>query len=641
MKLLKRVPNRSRNSFDLSHRHLVTANFGELLPVTCLETVPGDYFEMSVADLIRAIPMVTSPFLRAKQHFDVWYVPYRDLWSNFEAFMTERSQEVHASQLPAKFCPYVTKGTLYQCIHDVLVNGRITTDVVGRPAAMGAYRIADLLGYGRNTNSEYKVNLFRLAAYNKIWYDCYRQQQYDDGLRGWSESDFFYGQKNPAILFNFDDVPCSHEGLADILNGTAVSSSEDQPIDRVASMLQMRYRLWKKDLFTGLMPATQFGDVSMITASKDGDLDISAIDNFYLSMDNTNNNNGRFMVTGKGADNEHLGFEGSIVDGNAYTHAAGLSANGSVSPIDTGGNSITAIGIKANNSAYNFTRGIFEIAEVPSGEYQKILTTGSDSFDPSSISQSISVLDLRKSEAIQIWREAALTAGNRISDNLRAHYGDDAEYNDHKPILLGSVSAPLNISDVNSTAQIGASVNQGLGDVAGKGISSLDDRVFKFKAHEFGVIMVMFSILPEAEYESYGIDRMNQLLEREDFFTPEYMDLGLEAVSSVDFYDRGPADGKIVGYAPRYIGYKQKLDKVFYGFRSTELFAPWASPKSDVTMVFSQGNGLIPLSVLYVNPALYNRNFSVGVDNSQQFICDLFFDVNAVRPMSLSGLPRL
>ena len=39
---------------------------------------------------------------------------------------------------------------------------------------------------------------------------------------------------------------------------------------------------------------------------------------------------------------------------------------------------------------------------------------------------------------------------------------------------------------------------------------ALDEKVFKFHAKDFGVIMVMFSLLPEAEYDAY-IERTNQL----------------------------------------------------------------------------------------------------------------------------------
>ena len=90
MKLLKRSANHARNDFDLSHRHVFTANFGEILPATQIETVPGDYIEMRASDLLRLIPMVTSPFLRAKQHIDVWWTPYEYLWDGFEPFITQK-----------------------------------------------------------------------------------------------------------------------------------------------------------------------------------------------------------------------------------------------------------------------------------------------------------------------------------------------------------------------------------------------------------------------------------------------------------------------------------------------------------------------------------------------------------------------
>lgn len=196
----------------------------------------------------------------------------------------------------------------------------------------------------------------------------------------------------------------------------------------------------------------------------------------------------------------------------------------------------------------------------------------------------------------------------------------------------------MNISDINATAETGASVNGVLGDVAGKGISSLDEKVFKFKAKKFGCIMVMFSLLPEAEYESVGIDRMNQLIESEDYFINEYQDLGLEAVSSLTFYNNPVASSRVIGYAPRYYAYKQKLDKAFGQFRNNGVFSQWASPKTDVTQALGSGQGALPLSTLYVNPSLYNNNFAV--DSIDQVICDMYFDVSAVRQMSLSGLPN-
>lgn len=592
MKLLKRVANPARNAFDMSHRHLITANYGELLPITFIETVPEDYIELSVADLLRAAPMVTSPFMRAKQHIDVYYVPYCDMWTNFESFMTLKSEPKHSNMRSAAVVPHASIYDMYMSTQSF----DSEDDVVGMDYITGALKIMDLCGYGRiETTGEHsdhpKVNLWRLAAYNKIWYEHYRQQYYDNGLRFLSDGDFRDGVANPAVLFNFDDLKCSSEAEGDVIN-----ESTSQAIDngngyyRMAEMLQMRYRLWKKDLFTGLMPSAQFGNVSSVPF----DLDLVSMDTFGLNVsgDATTNN----TVLGCGPSSTRVVQKGTTATGTVY--------NNEFNVLDSMGN---PVGIIVKNDADG---------------------------------GSLDILSLRKAEALQIWREAALTAGNRIADNMRAHYGADAEYAMHESQLIGSVSAPLNISDVNATAQTGSSTNQALGDVAGKGISTLDDKVIKFKAKKFGVIVVMFSLLPEAEYQSDGVDRMNQLLEHEDYFVPEYQDLGLEPVSSLDFFNIPVSQSKVLGYAPRYIGYKQKIDKCFRGFKQGDVFAPWASPKTDVTTALANPSNSLPLKCLYVNPALFDRNFVNGANLSAQFICDFFFDCSKVSNMSVSGLPR-
>ena len=447
MKLLKPSPHRARNDFDLSHRHVYTANFGELLPSTCIETVPGDHIVMHASNLLRAIPLVTSPFLRAKQHIDVWFVPYRDLWHNFDQFMVQKEQPVSSALKNSAYCPHIDLAALW-------TNGCSSqfNDVVGRTQNIGAEKILNLLGYGtmfNQTNSP-KVNLFRLAAYNYIWYNEYRQKYYDDGSR------LLPNGSNVASLFNFDDMDCGTQASSDLSNKTLSAYY-------IRAMCQMRYRTWKKDLFTGLIPATQFGAVSSVSAS--------------LPRNFTLDNQGTSLATGD-----------NIAVQNTTSGSIAAFNGGTVRP------------------------------------YSTYFNMGSTA---TLVNSSIDVLSLRRSEAVQIWRENALRAGNRVSDNMRAHYGVESDFRDHRPIYLGSVSAPLNIGDVMTTANSTTGVNNSVGDIAGKGLSSLDEKVFTFDSKDFGVIMAIHSLLPEAEYNATGIDRTNQLLESEDFFVPEYENLVL------------------------------------------------------------------------------------------------------------------
>lgn len=555
MKLLKPSPHRARHDFDLSHRHLFDANFGELLPATCIETVPGDNIELRAADLLRTIPSVRSPYLRAKQHLDVWFVPYRDLWHNFGNFITSKREPVSSALHSDNYLPWCTTRQLWEAI-DSHVS---TKDVVGRDLTDRAYYLLQLLGYGDlssvDSASPYKVNMFRLAAYNYIWYYEYRQQYYDDGTRLLSNGVL------ASKLFNFDDLICDTVANAGI-------NTDGQYLSRLSAMCQMRYRCWKKDLFTGLLPSTQFGNISTVTSR--GFLYPSTPNNFSTTSG---------QVTGVKNSDDTLSM---------------TNINGGVA---------TQVYV---NSDFN-------------------------------------VLALRKSEAIQIWRENALRAGNHVKDNMMAHYGVASDFDDHRPTYLGSVDSPLNISDVLSTAttNAGSGMNDVLGDIAGKGTSSLNDKVFKFHSKDFGVIMVMFSLLPEAEYEATGIERTNQLLEMEDFFIPEYENLGLEPVGLVNFAraNESSVHNIVMGYAPRYYGYKTKLDKVFGEFCGLGIFRQWSAQRNDLQAYLVATPTTIPLSCLYVSPLVFNSLFILTTDNSPQFLCDIYFDVDAVRPMSVVGTP--
>lgn len=562
MKMLKPSPKRGKNAFDLSHRHILGANFGELLPITCLETVPGDYFEINCADLLRAMPMVTSPFMRAKQHIDFWFVPYTDLWHQFNAFITSKSQPQSSAMQDAVAVPHANIGTIQTAFGDALSNN--LTDIHGIAYSSGAAKLFDLLGYGllsvtaQGNDTMPDINLWRIAAYNYIWYNEYRQGYYDDGSR------LLNGGDSPAKLFNFDDLTCDSYSTADI---TDDSTSYQK---RLQAMFQMRYRCWKKDLYTGLMPSTQFGNVSAVSI----DMGVSS-----------SNSNRYFMV---GADHNTINISQSFVDGSEIN---------------------------------------------PSKQTQGgVLLSYHPQYD---------ILALRNAQAVQIWRENALRAGNRINDNLNAHYGEYPQYQrDHRPTYIGSYDAVLNVSDVNATAQTGSGGNQSLGDVAGKGLSSLDTKKLKFQTNDFGVIIGMFSLLPEAEYNSDGIERTNQLLDRFDYFAPEMENLGLEAVSSQNFMLSTTQNGSVCGYAPRYYAYKTKLDKVFGSFKTGNSLQIWCSPKFDVRAALSTQYSAIALSTLYVNPNIFNVNFVADVQTlGVQFLCDFFFDVEAVRPMTVLGLP--
>lgn len=80
-----------RNRHNLSHYHFGTCNPGELIPVGCVEVLPGDTFNHRVSSLTRFMPMNAPIMHRVQASIHHFFVPTRIIWSGFEAFITRQS----------------------------------------------------------------------------------------------------------------------------------------------------------------------------------------------------------------------------------------------------------------------------------------------------------------------------------------------------------------------------------------------------------------------------------------------------------------------------------------------------------------------------------------------------------------------
>lgn len=79
------------NVFDLSHDVKLSCNMGQLVPIMCTETVPGDKFSLSCESLLRFAPMVAPVMHRADVTMHYFFVPNRLLWDGWEDFITGTS----------------------------------------------------------------------------------------------------------------------------------------------------------------------------------------------------------------------------------------------------------------------------------------------------------------------------------------------------------------------------------------------------------------------------------------------------------------------------------------------------------------------------------------------------------------------
>lgn len=598
-KNLKPHADLSRHGFDLSQRHVFSTSAGLIQPVLNIPCVPNDFHQIRVSDLLRAMPIQTAAFTRCKQVVDFFFVPYVQLWHRWPDFINQRQDQTSSyfnTSLPI-YAPHFDLGDLIQ---DLVINNSQESnfDSNGFNKFVGSCRLLDLLGYcnlfpfmdrtsdivimgsGFNT-SEQAVNAINSFSQDHLHtnYNLWPILAYNKIWSDFYRNPYWDTSVEPS-LFNVDNI-------TGVDFDSAKCSSE-----LVARMFELRYHSWKKDYFTSLLPTQQFGDVSVVNFG---------LNNFVLSSLNKS------------------------TAGNLYGKAS------------SDGGEITS-GPAAGPIRWSATSVI------------------------SNTTPELSVLALRRAEALQVWKEKVLRAGYRSADNYEAHFGVRPNFeSDNHPVFLGSVSQPLTIDDVTATAQTDASYNNALGDLGGKGVSFVDSDTIEFRGSDYGVLMAMHYIIPETEYNSFGVDKDKCLLEPFDYFTPEYQNLGLEPVVSTELsMFKEQEDLKVIGYAPRYYCYKSSYDKVHGVFCHEPLSAPgfrgvfrhWVSPLDrfqNFGIALPDGSSDINIGMSnpynqYVTPSVLDSIFYNRYDGSiikDQFVVDMNFSINSVRPMSVLGLPNV
>lgn len=284
---LKDIVNRpSRSSFDKSKKINFTAKAGELLPVVCEEVLPGDKWRIDLKTFTRTQPLNTAAFARCREYYDFYFVPYEQLWSRMDSVLVQMKYAAsHATQFGK---PLVLNGDFPSISAQDLAT-LLSSDVSvylpgGYSVNMGLAKLLQYLGYpdmydyALNKSVSGTVqpkasysddpllsndvyNIFPLLAYQKIYYDWFSDSQWE--------------VRDPTS-FNVDYM----KGNGDTDLGTVIGQNIVANATTFYQTIgQLRYSNYQKDLFHGLLPNSQYGDVasySPLTLSDDkGQLTVS------------------------------------------------------------------------------------------------------------------------------------------------------------------------------------------------------------------------------------------------------------------------------------------------------------------------------------------------------------------------------
>ena len=172
-------------------------------------------------------------------------------------------------------------------------------------------------------------------------------------------------------------------------------------------------------------------------------------------------------------------------------------------------------------------------------------------------------------------------SGGHFFDRYRSRFGMDLSHADtRQAYYLGCKNIDITIGDVFSTAD---TEGAGLGDFAGRGYLS-DNADFSVDTKdEYGIFLVFESLIPNVGYYQ-GIERSVLQRTRFDFWSPEFDNMGTQAISKAELYmpvstvdDLGQLTGNqqnckpyvdgIFGFTPRYSQYKFKQSQLTGDFR--------------------------------------------------------------------------
>lgn len=613
MSAVKNHPRRS--GFDLSNRVCFTSKAGELLPVFWDIVYPGDSFKIKTQLFTRTQPLNTAAYTRIREYLDFYFVPLRLINKNLPtALMQMQDNPVQATGLSSNkvvttdipWVPINTSTPPYGALTALADVKKSTSsspieNFIGFDAITQSAKLLMYLRYGNFLSSvvadnNYKslglsdsldlrnsetastgytsVHILPLAAYQKVYADFFRFTQWE---------------KNQPYTYNFD----WYSGGNVLASLTTLDLAKKYYSDD--NLFTLRYANWPKDMFMGVMPDSQLGDVSIVDAS---------------------GSEGTFPV--------------GLLDVNDGTLRAGLLARSGSSPSD---HSVLEMQTSSALTA-NTTYGVY--AQRAAG-----------------LSSSFSILQLRMAEAVQKYREVSQFADQDARGQIMAHFGVSlSPVLSDKCVYLGGSSSNIDLSEVVNTNITGDNV----AEIAGKGVGT-GQGSFSGQFDEYGIIIGIYHNVPLLDYVVTGQPQNLLYTNTADLPFPEFDSIGMQTIQFGRFVNSksvkwtSGVDYRVqtMGYLPRFFDVKTRYDEVLGAFRSS--LKNWVAPldpsyvskwlQSSVT-----SSGALVLNLNYgffkVNPRVLDSIFNVKCDNTidtDQFLTALYMDIKAVRNFDYDGMP--
>lgn len=632
LKELQNKPHRSGH--DISAKNCFTAKVGELLPVWFDFSIPDCTYRFNLEYFTRTRPVQTSAYTRIREYFDFFAVPCDLIWKSFDSAVIQMGEKAPI-QSKDLLTNLTVKGDLPYCtlsdFSKALYYSGGNTPLGNKPSSVSGF--ANIFGYNRGDvnhkllsmldygnivgpssevigtashrwwnnqapstdsssysqkyNVNLAVNLFPLAAYQKIYQDFFRWSQ-------WENAD--------PTSYNFDWYTGSGNLFGSSGLGSAIPSTNDYW--KRDNLFSLRYANWNKDKFMGILPNSQFGDLAVV------DLGSSPVIGSKIPVgayDGTND-------TGK--------FHQFQTSSESANLPSGTDKTTPIYPRDADG-----LSVRANSNLW------------------AVLGTSPD------VNLKFSVLALRQAEALQKWKEITQSVDTNYRDQIKAHFGVSVPQSEsHMAKYIGGVARNLDISEVVNSFLPNPGQQSSQAYIYGKGVGSGQGSMTFNTGSGYYILMCVYHAVPLLDYAISGPDGQNLVTSVEDLPIPEFDNIGMESVPAVELmnsslYSNVNSADKILGYNPRYYNWKTKIDRVHGAFTTT--LKDWVAPIDDSFLYSLFGGDLstykgVTWPFFKVNPNTLDDIFAVKVDSTWEtdhLLVNCNIGCYVTRPLSADGVP--
>ena len=363
------------------------------------------------------------------------------------------------------------------------------------------------------------------------------------------------------------------------------------------------------DYFTTALPSPQYGDPVSI-----GLAGLAPVQTMTQRMDE------QMMANQKGLIWASLGLYDDIV-GNSYPLSAVADGN-------------------VNSSATTYQ--VATIANAPTATMDHYTFFPVNQWVDLSSVGAVTINDLRIAFQIQKYKETQARGGSRYTEILESIWSvtspdarlQRSEYIGGDRTVIGMQQVlQTSATTLDSTPQGNAS---GFSKTVTKGGG------FTYAVPEHGLVLGFCSVRPVHSYQQ-GVDRYWKKRDVMDFYNPLLANIGETPVYQYEIFatannsDQDDPNVPVFGYQEAWADYRWKRDYV-----SGEMLS--ASDNSlDIYHYADDYNTAPTLSNGWISedPKLIDRTLAVSSGVSDQFRCDIFVDLNMIRPMPAYSIPGL